>query len=216
MCCSWWLWRCWPRLTSLTPTLSSQWLKMIFSEKFSTASLSAAQQKCFEEGGGTKESVLPGCAQAGERVPGQGVGHLPLLSPCDYGRCQLKVVLLLWIPMFFCGTQFFTTNFTLHSASTRPPSDWSPLDCSLPSLTSGRWWPRWPSTTPCISWATRTLPSLPWVLLLLMVRSKYTIYCINTLLSFYWFITGACCRFIDYFPKSSIAAFTEVKPCFEC
>ena len=91
--------------------------------------------------------------------------------------------------------QFFTTNFTLHSASTRPPSDRSPLDCSLPSLTSGRWWPRWPSTTPCISWATRTLPSLPWVLLLLMVRSKYTIYCINTLLPFYWFITGACCRF---------------------
>ena len=86
---------------------------MIFSEKFSTASLSAAQQKCFEEGGGTKESVLPGCAQAGERVSWQGVGHLPFLSPGDYGRCQLKVVLLLWIPMFFCGTQFFTTSFTL-------------------------------------------------------------------------------------------------------
>ena len=29
----------------------------------------------------------------------------------DYGRWQLKVVLLLWIPMFFCGTQFVTTDF---------------------------------------------------------------------------------------------------------
>ena len=29
----------------------------------------------------------------------------------DYGRWQLKVVLLLWIPMFFCSTQFVTTNF---------------------------------------------------------------------------------------------------------
>ena len=28
----------------------------------------------------------------------------------DYGRWQLKVVLLLWIPMFFCGTQFVTTD----------------------------------------------------------------------------------------------------------
>ena len=52
----------------------------------------------------SQESCLPGRAQAGERVPGQGVGHLPFLSPGDYGRCQLKVVLLLWIPMFFCGT----------------------------------------------------------------------------------------------------------------
>ena len=29
----------------------------------------------------------------------------------DYGLWQLKVVLLLWIPMFFCGTQFVTTDF---------------------------------------------------------------------------------------------------------
>ena len=29
----------------------------------------------------------------------------------DYGRWQLKVVLLLWIPMFFCGTQFVTTDY---------------------------------------------------------------------------------------------------------
>merc|ERR1719430_2323656 len=29
----------------------------------------------------------------------------------DYGHWQLKVVLLLWIPMFFCGTQFVTTDF---------------------------------------------------------------------------------------------------------
>ena len=29
----------------------------------------------------------------------------------DYGRWQVKVVLLLWIPMFFCGTQFVTTDF---------------------------------------------------------------------------------------------------------
>ena len=28
----------------------------------------------------------------------------------DYGRWQVKVVLLLWIPMFFCGTQFVTTD----------------------------------------------------------------------------------------------------------
>ena len=38
----------------------------------------------------------------------------PLPSPQvvgDYGRWQLKVVVLLWIPMFFCGTQFVTTDF---------------------------------------------------------------------------------------------------------
>ena len=29
----------------------------------------------------------------------------------DYGPWQLKVVVLLWIPMFFCGTQFVTTDW---------------------------------------------------------------------------------------------------------
>ena len=29
----------------------------------------------------------------------------------DFGRWQLKIVLLLWVPMFFCGTQFVTTDF---------------------------------------------------------------------------------------------------------
>ena len=43
-----------------------------------------------------------------------GKGHQLTLVPQvvgDYGRWQLKVVLLLWIPMFFCGTQFVTTDY---------------------------------------------------------------------------------------------------------
>ena len=43
----------------------------------------------------------------------QEKGHQLTLAPQivgDYGRWQLKVVLLLWIPMFFCGTQFVTTD----------------------------------------------------------------------------------------------------------
>ena len=44
----------------------------------------------------------------------QEKGHQLTLVPQvvgDYGRWQLKVVLLLWIPMFFCGTQFVTTDY---------------------------------------------------------------------------------------------------------
>ena len=44
----------------------------------------------------------------------QEKGHQLTLAPQvvgDYGRWQLKVVLLLWIPMFFCGTQFVTTDY---------------------------------------------------------------------------------------------------------
>ena len=32
----------------------------------------------------------------------------------DAHRWQLKIVLLLWIPMFMCGTQFITTDFMTH------------------------------------------------------------------------------------------------------
>ena len=66
----------------------------------------------------TQGACLPGRAHTGECVQGQGHHHHRHHHPPqvvgDYGRWQLKVVLLLWIPMFFCGTQFVTTDFMAH------------------------------------------------------------------------------------------------------